>query len=99
MKKKLPVTTVIIVVLVVLGVCGAIYSFLPIGPNINPEMPKGSNRPPPGTRAHKNDGMKTQPKGTPEGMKTNPKGTLEGKNDGSSSETKGKPSTDNAPSN
>ena len=52
MKKKISPIAAIVIVLVVLAVCGIVYSKLPIAPTA-PPVAKGANRPPPGTKVAK----------------------------------------------
>ncbi|MHB8636518.1 MAG: hypothetical protein ACYC96_08600 [Fimbriimonadaceae bacterium] len=52
MQKRVSVPISGLIVLIVLAICGYVYTRLPIGPNINPMMPKGSNKPPGGLGKH-----------------------------------------------
>lgn len=57
MKKRIPWYVAVLIVVVVIAICGFIYTRLPIVPTAPPQ-PKGSNRPPAGLRAHKNATVK-----------------------------------------
>jgi hypothetical protein len=43
MKKRIPPSIAVIVILVAVAICGFVYSKLPIGPDLNPPQPKGSS--------------------------------------------------------